>query len=77
MQEVLNQILQKLDNIEKDVKVLTVGQERIERKIGGIPEQYQKLEDYLGKQHLTVDTLSVRSIEHEAEIKNLYRLVKN
>jgi len=41
MQEVLSQILLKLDNIKKDVKVLKDGQERIERKIGVIPEQYQ------------------------------------
>ncbi len=84
MQEVLNKILQKLDNIENnvknienDVQLLKAGQKRIERKIGFIPEQYQNLEDYLGKQHLTIETLSARSIEHEAEIKDLKRLVKN
>jgi uncharacterized phage infection (PIP) family protein YhgE len=119
MEKVLNQILNKLDSIETEMKVikvgleklearqekleagqeklkvgqekleagqeklkvgqekLKVGQERIERKISGIPEQYQKLEDYLGKQHLTVVTLSARSIEHEAEINDLKRLVKN
>lgn len=91
MEEVLNIILQKLDNIEvevksmgkdiksleTDVKFLKDGQERIERKIGGIPEQYEQLEVYLAKQHLIVGTLSARSIEHESEIKDLRRLVNN
>ncbi|WP_066062846.1 hypothetical protein [Neobacillus soli] len=70
----------RLTNLEK-------GQERIERKINSIPAQCERLETSIDdnikrlshiqeRQQLVIETLSARSIQQEAAIKELNLITK-
>lgn len=74
----------KFDLILSAINDLKEGQERIEKrldsidsKLAGIPESYENLETFVGKQQRIIDELSARSVEHGVEIKTLNNVVRN
>lgn len=77
MNERFDRIDNRLDSIEQRLSRLEEGQGRIESKIAGIPESYEKLEEFVGKQQRIIEGLSARSIEHGVESKTLNKMVRN
>ncbi len=74
----------KFDLILSAINDLKEGQARIEKrldsidsKLAGIPESYENLETFVGKQQRIIDELSARSVEHGVEIKTLNNVVRN
>jgi chromosome segregation ATPase len=80
----IKELSSEVSAIKSDVHSLKEGQERIEKrldsidsKIAGIPDSYENLENFVGKQQRIIDELSARSVEHGVEIKTLNRMVRN
>ncbi|MDQ0243033.1 archaellum component FlaC [Bacillus fengqiuensis] len=77
MEDTLKLILTELKSIKDGQARLEEKIDRIERKMTGIPESYEKLEEFVGRQQRVIEELSARSIEHRVEIKEMNRLIRN
>ncbi|EKN70059.1 hypothetical protein BABA_06771 [Neobacillus bataviensis LMG 21833] len=73
---------EELTEVKTHVAELHFGQERIERKIGSIPSQFEQLKNSIDedikrltriqeRQQLVIETLSARSIQQQTDIKEL------
>lgn len=63
-------------NTQSEVHLLKEGQEHIEKrldsidnKIAGIPDNYEDLENVVGKQQRIIENLSAISVEQDVEMK--------
>lgn len=72
----IKELSSEVSEIKSDVHLLKECQERIEKgldgidnKIAEIPDNYENLENVVGKQQLIIDKLSAKSVEHGVEIK--------
>lgn len=65
------------DRIEKRIDRIEKRLDSIDSKIAVIPESYEHLETFVGKQQRIIDELSARSVEHGVEIKTLNNIVRN
>ena len=77
LEETLKLILSELKDIKNSQARLEEKIERIDRKMTGIPESYEKLEEFVGRQQQMIEELSARSIEYGAETKELNRSLRN
>ncbi|MGY4690956.1 hypothetical protein [Salibacterium sp. K-3] len=79
IQNVHTELKEDLGNVRMELKEdigsvrteLIEGQARLEKKLMSIPENYENLEVYIGRQQRTMEKLSERSIRHEADIQFL------
>ncbi|WP_404451878.1 hypothetical protein LG329_16250 [Virgibacillus necropolis] len=79
----------RFDNLDKDMNELKDGQEQlkestinrfgpyIEEVAKHIDERFDEVKDTLEDQQRVIDTLAVRSVNHESEIKDFKRILKN
>ncbi|WLR51890.1 hypothetical protein LC040_02980 [Bacillus tianshenii] len=79
----------RFDNLDKDIKELKDGQEQlkdstinrvgpyIEEVAKHIDERFGETKDTLEDQQRVIDTLAVRSVKHESEIKDFKHILKN
>lgn len=85
--EFRKEVNNRLSNLEDGQEFLKKGQESIERKISSIPFEYEGLENSIGnsfknleaiqdRQQSLIETLSVRSIQHENDIREIKKTIK-
>ncbi|TRM12007.1 hypothetical protein FH966_10085 [Lentibacillus cibarius] len=73
----------RFDSLNKDIKELKDGQEQpngstINHVVAKhIDERFDELKDTLEEQHRVIDTLLVRSVKNESEVKDFKRIIKN
>jgi hypothetical protein len=89
MDQRLDRMDQRMEGLEKDVKELKVGQEQLkDNLIHGLGPYFEQIEKHIDEkldgvketikgQQNVIDTLSARSIQHESELKEFKRMLKN
>jgi hypothetical protein len=89
MDQRLDRMDQRMEGLEKDVKELKVGQEQLkDNLIHGLGRYFEQIAKHIDEkldgvketikgQQNVIDTLSARSIQHESELKEFKRMLKN